>query len=330
MSTMQTKVVKTRDFLKYILARPIYVLVFLMVTLSLLFVPNFATVMNIRNALVQSCDLLILACGMTFVIMNGGIDFSISAVMSFASVLGASIMTSGGPLGGYWWGFLPAMLAMLLVGVFVGCINGFAVTKLKMPSFMTTMALQLVFNGLAMGYTTSSSITDLPQSFLKIGNGRVGFVPVPVLIAAAVILCSAWILQKTSFGKSIFAVGSSQKVANISGVKIKSVIFRLFVINGVLAALAGIIVTARIGAGKPDIGNTSVLDVITAVAIGGTSLSGGSGSIWGTTAGALFITILNVSMGLMNVKPMYILITKGSILMALALYDALRQRAALR
>lgn len=303
--------------------KPIYLLLILLVLASMIFVPEFMTQRNLVITLIQSCDLIIMACGLTFVIMNGGIDFSTTAIMGLVSVVGASIMSKeSGIMKDSPFGFIAAILVMLLIGMLIGALNGLAVVKLKMPSFMATMAVSLVFGGLALLYTTSDSITNLPREYMFIGEGKILSIPFPIILAAFVVLMSGYLLSRTVFGRSVYSVGTNQKASLISGIKVKNVIFKLFVINGFLAALAGILATARIGAGRPSIGGNVFIDVVTAVIIGGTSIFGGAGSIAGTLAGALFISVLNVSLALLGVQWYVISIVKGLILMAVALIDA--------
>ena len=320
---MATKTTRFKDFL---IDKPIYTLFVILIGVSLFAVPNFASSRNIVITLIQACDLGVMACGLTFIIMNRGIDFSTTAIMSLSSVVGASIMTSdGGFLGDSPFGFVVAILAMLATGLVIGALNGFAVTVLKMPSFMATMSMQLLFSGMAMYYTQSASIANLPKQFLFIAEGKVFGIPFPLILTAAVMLVGHYLLTFTVFGTKIFAVGINQKTAFISGINVKKSIFTLFVINGVFAALAGILATARIGAGKPDLGGGVFIDVVTAVIIGGTSLFGGYGSMVGTLFGVLFISALNVSLSLLGVQPQYIMVAKGLILTVISLLDAYRR-----
>lgn len=306
--------------------KPIYLLLVLLVVLSIAFVPQFGSQRNLIVTLIQASDLIIMSCGLTFVILNGGIDFSIVAIMSLVSVVGASIMTrDNGYMGDSPFGFFVAIIVMLFIGMLIGALNGLSVVKLRMPSFMASMAVNLIFGGFALFYTTSDSITNLPKEFMFIADGSILHIPFPIILTAIVVISTHYLLSRTVFGKSIFAVGTNQKTSFISGLKVKEIIFKLFVINGFIAALAGVLVTARIGAGKPNLGNNIFIDVVTAVIIGGTSIFGGAGSILGAVAGALFISVLNVSLSLLGVQWYVILIVKGLILMIVALVDAFRR-----
>ena len=306
--------------------RPILIVLVLYTVLSIIIVPDFATFVNIRDIFVQSSDLIILSCGLTFVLLNGGIDFSITAVTSLASVVGASIMNLDTGFAAHLpYGFLIAIVVMLLIGLGISVINGFSVVVLKMPSFIATMATFLMFSGLAVFYTKSATITNLPTSFTFIGDGTLAWLPVPALIAAVVVFGTHYLLSRTGFGRSVYAIGSNPRASFISGLPVKRVIFQLFVMCGFLAAVGGIVMSARVGAGTPALGQETLMDIVAAVIIGGTSIFGGSGSILGTVAGGLFITILNNSLNLVGIPWFVVIIVKGVVILFIALFDAIRK-----
>ncbi len=288
---------------------------------SMLLVGKFSNPVNLTNILVQSADLIILSCGMTFVFMNGGIDFSVTAILGLESVLGARVMTLvGDPLLSVFSG----VAFMLFIGLAIGCINGLTVTMLKMPSFIATMATQLIFSGLALWYTQSATIGGLPRPFSYIGRGRLIGVPMPIVITLAVVLATAFILHRTVLGRYIFAVGTNHRTARISGIPIKRTIFKLFLFSGGLSALSGVIMTSRSGAGMPAMGKTMLMDIVGAVVIGGTSVTGGSGSIFGTAIGAVLIIVLNNSLNLLGVDWFVINALKGAMIVLVALLGVLR------
>ena len=288
---------------------------------SLLFVNKFANPVNLMNILVQSADLIILASGMTFVFMNGGIDFSITAVLGLGSVLGARIMTlPGDPVAMT----IAGIVLMLFIGLAIGCVNGLTVTLLKMPSFIATMATQLIFSGLALWYTHSATIGGLPKMFSFVGRGKVFGVPMPIIIMTLVVLVTAFVLHRTVLGRYIFAIGTNHRTSRISGIPVKKTIFKLFLFSGGLAALSGIIMTSRSGAGMPALGKTILMDVVGAVVIGGTSVTGGSGSIIGTAIGAMLIIVLNNSLNLLRVDWFVINALKGTMIVLVALLSVVR------
>ena len=266
--------------------RPIFILLVLYTILSIAIVPNFFSLTNARDILVQSSDLIVLSCGFTFVLLNGGIDFSITAITSLASVVGASVMNLDTGFAAHLpYGFLLAIFVMLLIGIGISILNGFSVVVLKMPSFIATMATFLMFSGLAVYYTKSATITNLPRAFTFIGDGTLLRVPLPIIVALSVVLITHWVLSRSVFGRSVYAIGSNPKASFISGLPVKRIIFQLFIINGFLAALGGVVMSARIGAGTPSLGQDTLMDIVSAVIIGGTSVFGGSGTILGPLPG---------------------------------------------
>jgi ribose transport system permease protein len=291
---------------------------------SLLFVNKFANPVNLTNILVECTDLIILSCGMTFVFMNGGIDFSVTATLGLGSVLGARVMTMGGS---------PLLLSilgvavMLAVGIGLGALNGLAITLLRMPSFIATMATQLIFAGLALWYTQSVTIGGLPQPFLSIGAGSLLGLKMPVLIMVVVVAVTAFVLHRTVLGRFIFAVGTNHRTSRISGIPVKRTIFTLFLFSGGLAAISAIIMTSRSAAGMPALGKSMLMDIVAAVVIGGTSVTGGKGSILGTVTGAILIVVLNNSLNLLGIQWYVINALKGVMITLVALLGVLRTGA---
>ncbi len=292
------------------LARP------LVVSARLLFVERFANPVNLGNMLVQCVDLIILSCGMTFVFMNGGIDFSVTAILGLSSILGARVLTADGPAGL----LVPIGVGLMLaVGIGIGALNGIIVTALRMPSFIGTMATQLIFGGLALWYTQSASIGGLPPAFVHIGRGTLLGVPLPVLIMIAVVASAAFVLHRTVLGRYIFAVGTNHRTSLVSGVPVKGTVFWLFVFSGTLAAVSSIVMTSRSAAGMPALGKGMLMDTVGAVVIGGTSVTGGRGSIFGTAVGAALIIALNNSLNLLGVEWYVINALKGAMIALVAL-----------
>jgi ribose/xylose/arabinose/galactoside ABC-type transport system permease subunit len=288
---------------------------------SLLFVDKFANLVNLTNMLVQCTDLIILSCGMTFVFMNGGIDFSVTAILGLSSVLGAKVMTMGGN---------PAMLAilgvtvMLVVGIAIGVLNGLAITQLRMPSFIATIATQLIFSGLALWSTQSATIGNLPGPFLSIGRGTLFGIQVPIFICIIVVAATAFVLHRTVLGRYMFALGTNHRTSRISGIPVKKTIFTLFLFSGGLAAVSAIIMTSRSAAGMPAVGKGMLMDIVAAVVIGGTSITGGMGSILGTVTGAALIVVLNNSLNLLGIEWYVINVVKGAMILVVALLGVLR------
>lgn len=293
-----------------------------------LFLPTFFRPFNLNNLLLQATDIMIIAVGMTFVVLNGGIDFSCTAVLALGSVFGAYIMVLS-PLAGTPAAIPIAIGAMVLIGAIVGAINGFSVVVLRMPSFIVTLATMMIGSGVAIWFNslvaTRSSIGGLPSEFLVLGGDR-GAVWVPVLITGVVLLVSHWVLNYTLFGRRIFAVGTNPRTAFISGIPVKKTVFMLMLISGLFAGLQAIVSTARIQAGVPTLGERVFIDIIAAIIIGGTSIFGGSGGIKQTVYGVLFITLLNNVVNLMGIEWYIISLIKGVLVLVAAAIDIFTRR----
>lgn len=296
---------------------PILPLLLLAFVLALLFVPRFGSPANLRNYLLQASDLLIISCGLTFVVLNGGIDFSVTSVLTLGSVVGAWIMALS-PLAPTPMVSIPAAVAVMMgIGLIVGLVNGLAVTRLKMPSFVATLATQLVVVGLAVQFTSmvskTSSIAGLPEAFFVLGgDGRYFFVP--IVIALLVWGFSWWLLERTLFGRRVYAIGVNPRTAFISGLPVKRTIVTLMLISGFLAGLASVIATARNGVGMASLGDKMFLTTIASVIVGGTSTSGGHGGVFKTLLGVLFITLLNNALNLLGVGWYTMMIVLGSLI----------------
>lgn len=301
---------------------PILPLLVVSFVLAALFVPYFFTVYNLKNLLLQSADLLIISCGLTFVVLNGGIDFSVTSVLALGSVVAAYIMAAS-PLAGEPLLSIPvAIFAVLGIGLVVGTVNGLSVVKLKMPSFVATLATQLIFLGLAVQLASmvseTSTISGLPEAFFVLG-GEGKYFLVPIGIAFSVFLFSHWLLTRTIFGKRVYAVGVNPTVSFISGIPVKKTILWLMILSAVFAAIASIIATARNQVGMASLGDKMFLTTIASVIVGGTSTSGGFGGVHKTLMGVLFITLLNNAMNLLGVGWYTIMIVLGVLIVVSAL-----------
>jgi ribose/xylose/arabinose/galactoside ABC-type transport system permease subunit len=286
--------------------------------LSCFFVRNFASAYNMKVFLLQSVDLLVICCGITFVLLNGGIDFSVTSILSLNSVAGAYIMALS-PLSPNPLLSIPVAIAvMLLLGVLVGTINGAAVAYLKMPSFIATLATQLAVSGSAILFrsivTDKTSITGLPETFFVLGGSGPFFI-VPVIIAVLSWLFCFWLLGFTRFGRSLFAVGVNPRVASISGINVKKVIFFIMLLSSIFGAVASILSTARNQVGLPSLGDKLFISVIAAVIVGGTSTAGGFGGLWQTLVGVLFITLINNTLNLLRVEWYAVTVIQGLVIL---------------
>lgn len=274
---------------------------------------TFFTSSNLVNVLRQNAFIAILAAGMTFVILTGGIDLSVGSVVGLSGVMCAGLLSSGA-------GVPASVLAGLGVGLAAGMINGLAVTALRVPAFVVTLAMMLVVRGAAFKYTDARTITGLPEGFGALSDGTIAS---GVMVAVFVL---SWVaLTRTPFGRHVHAVGGNLQAAWLAGVRVTRVQFAVFAISGLAAGLAGVLVASRLNAGYPRAGEYYELDAIAAVVVGGTSLFGGRGSIWGTLAGAFFIGILNNALNLFHVSTYDQLIVKGAVLLVATSLDRWRE-----
>ena len=273
---------------------------------------SFLTAGNLSNVLRQNAFTAILAAGMTFVIITGGIDLSVGSVVGLSGVVCAGLLSHGVGLGLS----LPAALAL---GLGIGFVNGLATTKLKVPAFIVTLAMMQVARGGALKYTDARTITSLPAVFSALAGGWA------TAIAVCAVFGLSWlVLIRTPFGRHVYAVGGNAEAARLSGIRVERVQLVVYSVCGTCAGLAGILVASRLNAGYPRAGEFYELDAIAAVVVGGTSLFGGRGSIWGTLAGAFFIGVLNNGLNLFRVSTYDQLILKGVVLLAAASLDRWR------
>lgn len=274
---------------------------------------NFFTVNNIVNVLRQQSIIGILAIGMTFVILIGGIDLSVGAVMALCGTLGAGVMVHMG---------LPAgvgLVAMIAVGVLFGLFNGVLVAWGKMPAIIVTLATMLIARGLGLVYSGGHPVSGLPSWISWFGIGRIGGIPVPVIIMVILYALAWFLLQRTSFGRHVYAIGGNETAANLSGVNTKRIKLIVFMISGFTSGMAAIILTGRLMSGQPGAGVAFELDAIAMVVLGGTAIAGGRGLILGTLIGALLLGIINNGLNLIGINPYLQDVFKGFIIL-LAIY----------
>ncbi len=275
---------------------------------------TFLTSGNLTNVLRQVVVVSLLACGVTFIIILGHIDVSLGSVVALTGTLAASVMSITGnlPL---------ALAAGIGAGIVTGLINGWVITYFKIPSFIMTLAMTTVARGAILLYTEGVPVSGLGDDFKLIGQGNVGPVPVSVIILIAVVIVAWVLLNRTKFGRHLYAVGGNAKAALASGINTDSVLRRAFIFNGILAAIAGIVLMSRVNSGQPAAGVAYEFDAITAVVVGGTSLMGGTGTITGTIIGSMIIGVINNILNLMNVSSYWQQIVKGLIIAVAVILD---------
>jgi ribose/xylose/arabinose/galactoside ABC-type transport system permease subunit len=290
------------------------------------FAPEIASPDNLLDLALNVLPLFIAALGQTCVLITGGIDLSVTSVISFVSVLGALVMTGDDGLLAASVFATPAGIAiMLAAGAGIGCFNGLAISRLAMPPFLVTLSSMIFIAGLAEWMTRAESIGALPDSFVYLGYGTILFVPVSVLIAGAAGVAVHFLLARTVVGRWFYAVGHSRRTALASGVPIGRALVLAYTASGACAALAAVLYTARLETGSPVLGERLLLDVIGAVIIGGTSLFGGHGKVRWTLYGVLFITVVSNSLTALDLSFARVTISKGLLILAAALLDAWRK-----
>lgn len=279
----------------------------------------FLTISNLTNVIRQVSINAILATGMTLVIITGGIDLSVGSLVAFT---GCSALMAMGLPGSDFTGILVGLLA----GAAAGGINGILVSYGRVPPFITTLAMLIMARGAALAMTSGQPIVRSSGFYLFLGEGLLGPIPVPILIMVLVLLACHFILSKTPMGSSIYAIGGNEEAARLSGIKISRIKVIVYVISGLCSTIAGIVLAARLSSAQPNTGVGFELDAIAAVVLGGTSLMGGKGGIWGTLVGAFIIGVLNNGFNLLNVSPYYQLIAKGAIIIIAVLVDQILKR----
>lgn len=281
--------------------------------------PDFRTVTNFLSLLRQSSINGLIAFGMTFVILTGGIDLSVGSILALTTAVAAGFIKGG---------MSPAlaMLLALVFGAVLGLISGLLVTKGRLQPFIATLITMTVYRGLTMIYTNGKPISGLGNSnILKfIGKGDVLGLPFPVILLFVIFLIFLFLLTKTTFGRRIYATGSNQKAAKLAGVNINRTKMMAYLISGIMSALAGLILLSRLNSAQPTLGSGYELDAIAAVALGGTSMNGGRGKIYGTLIGVLIIAVLNNGLNILGVSSYYQDVIKGLVILVAVLSDRKR------
>ncbi|EOX1482122.1 TPA: ribose ABC transporter permease [Vibrio cholerae] len=292
-------------------------LLFLVVVISFLN-PNFFTVDNLLNILRQTSVNAIIAVGMTLVILTAGIDLSVGSVLALCGAFAATLVAMEVPV-------LVAVPTALLAGAALGAISGIIIAKGKVQAFIATLVTMTLLRGVTMVYTDgrpiSTGFTDTADTFAWFGTGYALGIPVPVWLMVVVFAGAWYLLNHTRFGRYVYAVGGNESATRLSGINVDRVKIGVYAICGLLAALAGIIVTSRLSSAQPTAGMGYELDAIAAVVLGGTSLMGGKGRIMGTLIGALIIGFLNNALNLLDVSSYYQMIAKAVVILLAVLVD---------
>ena len=287
----------------------------LLVVLLTVLSPHFLTVSNLMNVMEQTSINAVIAVGMTFVILSGGIDLSVGSLVALSGVALAAALRSGVPL--------PiALLAGLATGAAAGLVNGLLITRGKLPAFIATLGMMSVARGLTLFVTDGRPISGFEAGFRTLATGRVLGVPASVLLAAALYLAAHVVLTRTRFGLYVYAIGGNEEATRLSGVGVRFHKTMVYVLAGLMSAVAAVILTARLNSAQPIAGMMYELDAIAATVIGGTSLLGGSGTIGGTLIGALIMGVLRNGLNLLGISSFLQQVVIGLVIIAAVLVDS--------
>lgn len=283
---------------------------------------SFFTQKNIFNVLRQISSNLYLACGMTMVIILGGIDLSVGSIIALSGCIAAGWVSR------YNLPIFAAILVGILVGLIIGMFNGLVISKTTIPAFIVTLATMNIAKGLAYVYTGGSPVRVVTKEWQFLGAGYIGPVPTPVVILGVILIITALIMNKTKIGRHIYAVGGNAQAAQFSGINVNKVKFFVHAFSGIMAGVAGVVLASRMYSGQPTAGEGAEMDAIAAVVVGGTSMAGGSGKIGGTIIGGLIIGVLNNGLNLLNVNSFWQYVVKGSVILLAVYLDYLKNKKA--
>jgi len=298
----------------------IVLVLILMIGFFSLTTESFLTFNNLLNVIRQVSIMGIVAVGMTFVLLTGGLDLSVGALLAVSGVSTSVLIVN------YNVNPLLGMAVGVLVTTVLGMITGLIIQRIDLPPMIVTLGMMTITRGLAYIITGGLPIYGLPKEYVKIGQGYIGVIPIPVIFMIIIFLIGGFILNKTYFGRHFYAMGGNLEAARLSGVKVSSLKVVTYLISGFLCGIAGIILMFRINSGQPTAGLGIEMDVITATVLGGVSLTGGEGKIFGVFIGCLIIGVLSNGLIIMNVGEYYQLIVKGMVLILAVSFDKLGQR----
>ena len=278
--------------------------------------PEFRTLSNFLSLLRQSSINGFIAFGMTCVILTGGIDLSVGSVLALSTALCAGFITNGVPVG-------LAMVLALIIGTALGAVSGLLVTKGRLQPFIATLITMTVYRGATMIFMDGKPISNLGDSFtLKVvGKGNFYHIPIPAITFVVMFLVFMFVLEKTTFGRRVYATGSNEQSAKLAGINVNRTKLITYAISGCMSALSGLILLSRLSSAQPTLGTGYELAAIAAVALGGTSMNGGRGRVWGTFVGILIIAVLNNGLNILGVSSYYQDVVKGIVILIAVLSD---------
>jgi len=281
--------------------------------------PHFLTVSNLLNIAQQTSINAIVAAGMTFVIISGGIDLSVGSIVAMAGVALGSLLQAGQPAG-------VAVAGAVFTGVGCGLLNGLLVSVGRLPPFIATLGMMSVARGAALVLTEGRPISGFSDGFRWVATGSVGTVPAPVLVTVLVYVAAHIVITRTTFGRYVYAIGGNEEATRLSGVSVRFHKTAIYAVSGLTSAVAAIVLTARLNSAQPIAGMMYELDAIAATVIGGTSLMGGEGSLFGTLVGALIMGVLRNGLNLLGVSSFLQQIVIGGVIVGAVLVDTILKR----
>lgn len=294
---------------------------FILLTIVMaIFAPNFTSVGNILNVLLQIAQVGIISVGMTYVILTAGIDLSVGSIVAFDGLAMAMMMKAGLPVA-------VAVLAGLLIGAAIGLLNGILISRVGLQPFVATLGTMAMFRGLAYTISGGQPVYSLPGAFDAVAKSVMG-IPIPAILMIIIFLLGAYLLKYTRFGRHIYSIGGNSTASKLSGINVKNNIAMIYVISGICCAIASLILTARLDSAVPTAADGIEMDVIAAVAIGGTDMQGGKGSMSGTVVGALIMGVIANGLNLLNVAQGPQRFVKGAIIIAAVIIQMIRAKKA--
>lgn len=276
--------------------------------------PHFLTVSNLLNVLEQTAINAVIAAGMTFVIVSGGIDLSVGSLLALAGVVLATLLHGGAPTG-------VAVASALAIGFGFGVLNGVAISWGRLPPFIATLGMMSIARGCALLFTEGRPVSGFEPGFRAVANGRVGGIPAPVLVTIGVYILAQFVLSETRFGRYVYAMGGNEEATRLSGINVRLHKTIVYGVSGLASAIAAVVLTARLNSAQPIAGIMYELDAIAATVIGGTSLMGGQGGLGGTIIGALIMGVLRNGLNLMAVSSFVQQIIIGLVIVVAVLAD---------
>ncbi|MFN8593212.1 MAG: ABC transporter permease [Thermomicrobiales bacterium] len=291
--------------------------------------PRFIQPQNVLNVSRQATYLIIVTLGQALVLISAGFDLSVGAVIAVTSVVSARYMSNyyAGHPESELMSVIVGVIAGMMVGLVFGLVNGVGVARFKVSPFIMTLGMASVGSGFALYYTGGSPVSGMPPLFTKtIGTGRIFEIPIPIFFAIAATIVVAFLVNSTTWGRYLYAIGGNTKAAFLSGIPVGRITASVYVVCSLLAALAGVLLTARVSSGEPNLGATFALESITAAVVGGVSLRGGEGRVINAVLGAIFITLLTNGMNLIRIESYVQEIAVGIILIVAVVIDRVRDR----